>query len=161
MIIPLSEDIAIYEEAAQCVSQHIQNTDPRIRSDDVRVEIFQQRGKGRRSFDLFQVAAEYEKLLLIAASRDLLPDGIEFVADAIVELQPPHMRHVRGGAKLLLEQSLTDEQAEKIATFPLRVVAATWRKGRSPARAIDLMARSVSRTSSPQKTGRQSFLRTH
>ncbi|MFE0014092.1 AAA family ATPase [Mesorhizobium sp. NPDC059054] len=140
VVVPEPQDIEFYSEAVMKVRHRSPDPDPSMTLDDIRIETVQvQPSKSKRQFDLLGAAAQYEKVVVLAASRDSLPVGIEHMADAIIELEPPSMRHVRATARFLFKQQISDEQAARITTFPLSVIAAGWRKGRSPTKAIELM----------------------
>ncbi|WEX11683.1 AAA family ATPase [Chelativorans sp. AA-79] len=149
LLVPSPQDFDLYHEVIQRAF-HGWQPNRRTKTDDAWIEVFQAtRRKFNRSYNLLEAAAGHEKLILLADSRESLPDGVDGIADAVVQIQKPDTRHVRAAAKLFFGQTLTDEQAVRIAGSPLRIAAAAWRKGRNITKTIEAMTRIASPKRSP------------
>jgi len=139
LVLPEGADAAIYEDAARYAAHGpaittyggLDNTEVKLKTSD-----------RRRSSDdpeLSKVMAKKSRVILVAQHSASVPDTFRMAADAIVEIGPIQPRHVIAGAKLCLGLSITQDQAEFIATVPMEIVAAALRRGRPVGTAIAMM----------------------
>lgn len=89
------------------------------------------------------LAPRKRRVVLLADSLASVPDNFHLAADAVVELGSVLPRHVIAGAKLCLNLTVTQEQAEFIATVPLSIIASAVRRGRLVSVAIELMKKAI------------------
>ena len=85
-----------------------------------------------------------DKVIIILPDASRLPFEAQLAFDAIVHLRQLDPRHNRAGLKLHCRVDVTMEQAEVIASFPLHVISAIFRPGRSLERCMSLLADIVS-----------------
>lgn len=80
------------------------------------------------------------KLIVIMPDASRLPYEAQLAFDAIIDLRQMDPRHIRAGLKLHCKVDVSMDQAEVISTFPLHVISAIFRPGRSLERCMDLVA---------------------
>lgn len=139
LVVPAGRDVDVYAQAAEFPARGTKLFGRHRRSfGSTLVEPLKADKKSKR-FDLAEFLAAYERIVLVAESNDVLPKGIESIADAVLQLDPVHPRQVQAAAKLCLGQKVTSDQAARIASFPLAAIATAWRKGKGPTKAIEAM----------------------
>ncbi|WP_181170371.1 MULTISPECIES: AAA family ATPase [unclassified Mesorhizobium] len=79
------------------------------------------------------------RIVLVAEDSSGVPERFRLAADGIVQIGPVMPRHVIAAARLCLSLTVSQEQAEYIATVPLPIIVATLRRGRPVTAAIKLM----------------------
>lgn len=141
LFVPRAGDFDLFHEVVQRAF-HAWQPNRRAKIRDAWIELFPATNKQlNRGYNLLEAAAEHDRLILLADSRESLPDGVDGIADAVIQIHKPDMRHVRAAAKLFFNQTVTDEQAARIAAFPLPIIGAAWRKGRNTTKTIEAMTR--------------------
>ncbi|WP_095081673.1 AAA family ATPase [Mesorhizobium sophorae] len=97
------------------------------------------RGKRAAPYDLLDASATKDRLLVVTTSRDLLLEGFDRFADAVLDIKPPDPRHVLAAATVCHGMQMSTEQAEAIAAAPLKAIAAVWRTGRPFDRVLKML----------------------
>lgn len=131
-------DIEIYEDAARYAAHG-----PAIiyGGDDGTLVMARtaDRKKLADEIELSKALAGKRRVVLVAENDGCVPERFRLAADGIVRIGPFMPRHIIAAAKLCLSLTVSQEQAEFIATVPLPIVVAALRRGRPVAAAIKLM----------------------
>lgn len=93
--------------------------------------------------DLLKTLAVQQRVILVAENPHCVPDTFSLAADAVLEVEPVLPRQIIAAAKLCLRMTVTEEQAEFIATVPLPIVVSTLRRGRPVTTAIKMMRKAI------------------
>ncbi|TPK96984.1 MULTISPECIES: AAA family ATPase [unclassified Mesorhizobium] len=107
------------------------------------------RGKRTAPYDLVDASVTKDRLLVVTTSRDLLAEGFDSFADAVLDIEPPDPRHVLAAARVCHGVQMAAEQAEVIAAAPLKAISAAWRKGRP----FDRVLKMLNAATSPKTVG--------
>lgn len=137
LCVPDSQDFSFYREVLEDAFQGWQPNAQHIVPDVWTVGLKATHDKDRQRNRLINTLVENEKVVLIAESSDALPNGIDGLVDAVVQIQKPTVRHIQAAARAFLGQQISDTDAERAALAPLSIVAVTWRRGRSVGTVID------------------------
>jgi ATP-dependent Zn protease len=89
--------------------------------------------------ELSKALSTKQRVVLVAENSSCVPDRFRLAAEGIVQIGPFLPRHVIAAARFCLSLTVSQEQAEYIATVPLPIIVATLRRGRAVAAAIALM----------------------
>jgi cell division protease FtsH len=144
LVLPVGGDPAVYEEAAGYAVDGLSIVTYGQRDNSaVLSAVADRKKKPGKEVDLSGSLAAYQRLLVIAETLESMPDGVDIAADGVVEIGPVLPRHVMAAAKLCLNWSITQEQADFIATFPLTVIGSALRRGRPVPAAIEAMKRAM------------------
>ncbi|TIS87705.1 AAA family ATPase [Mesorhizobium sp.] len=141
LVVPQLDSIDFYEDAARLPtygeSLIAGSGVNRDRADVVALK--PARSKHTGPYDLLEESVPRDRLVVVTQSRDLLVEGFERFADAVLDVEPLDPSHVLAAARFCCDMSLTAEQAEAIAAAPLRAVAAALRKGRPVKRTLEML----------------------
>lgn len=132
LIAPREEDVEIYEGASQFPAQG-ESLISRRGYDRERTLVMTVKPEGRRKserFDLLGITGSNDRIIVVTHSRDLLAENVDAVADAVLVLPAIQPRYLKAAARYCRGQILSDEDASFLATVPLHVLGAIWRKGR-------------------------------
>lgn len=88
------------------------------------------RKRKRYEADIAETIRDYERVVVIAESRDHLPKGFEIIADAVVEAPAVSARDVVGAVRILTGMEVPAADAEIAATASFGIIAGAFRKGR-------------------------------
>ena len=143
IVLPDGADVVLYEEAARYAAHGpsivtyggLDNTEVLLRTSE--------RKRPLDDPELSKTLARKSRVILVVDNAAVVPETFSLAADAVIEVGPVLPRHVIAGAKLCLGLSVTPDQADFIATVPLSIVASALRRGRSVAKAVEMMKRSV------------------
>ncbi|MBM2715251.1 hypothetical protein JQK88_29380 [Mesorhizobium caraganae] len=133
LIAPSEEDVEIYEGASKFPAQS-ESLITGSAYDRDRTLVMTVKPEGRRKserFDLLGVTGCNDRIIVVTHSRDLLAENVNAVADSVLVLPAVQPRYLKAAARFCRGQILSDEDASFLATVPLHVLAATWRKGRA------------------------------
>ncbi|MER8748049.1 AAA family ATPase [Mesorhizobium sp. M1050] len=148
LIAQREEDVEIYESATKFPAQRESLITGSVYDRD-RTLVMTVKPEGRRKserFDLLGLTGSNDRIIVVTHSRDLLAENVDAVADAVLVLPAVQPRYFKAAARFCRGQLLSDEDASFLATVPLHVLGAIWRKGRGldkvlqAARAITLTA---------------------
>ncbi|MES0196985.1 AAA family ATPase [Mesorhizobium sp. M0011] len=148
LIAQREEDVEIYESATKFPAQRESLITGSVYDRD-RTLVMTVKPEGRRKserFDLLGLTGSNDRIIVVTHSRDLLAENVDAVADAVLVLPAVQPRYLKAAARFCRGQLLSDEDASFLATVPLHVLGAIWRKGRGldkvlqAARAITLTA---------------------
>jgi ATP-dependent Zn protease len=89
--------------------------------------------------ELSKALSVKQRVILVAENDGCVPEKFRLAADGIIEIGPFMPGHIIAAAKLCLSLTVSQVQAEFIATVPLPIVVAALRRGRPVATAIKLM----------------------
>lgn len=132
LIAPSEEDVEIYEGASQFPAQG-ESLISRSAYDRERTLVMTVKPEGRKKserFDLLGITGSNDRIIVVTHSRDLLAENVDAVADAVLVLPAVQPRYLKAAAGFCRGQILSDEDASFLATVPLHVLGAIWRKGR-------------------------------
>jgi len=96
-------------------------------------------GKLATPYDLVDASVTKDRLLVVTTSRELLSEGFDRFADAVLDIDPPNPLHVLAAARVCYGTQMAASQAEAIAAAPLKAISAAWRKGRSFDRVLEML----------------------
>lgn len=88
------------------------------------------RKRQRNKADIAETIRDYERVVVIAESRDHLPEGFEIIADAVVETPAVSARDIVGAVRILTGMQVPPADAEIAATASFGIIAGAFRKGR-------------------------------
>jgi len=144
IVLPEGADAEFYEDAARHAAHGPAIATYAGGRDDTDVQLVKiDRKRSSGDTDLSGALAKKSRVILVAQTSASVPDTFLMAADAIVDVGPIEPRHVRAGAKLCLGLTVSQEQAEFIATVPLATIVSTLRRGRSVTAAINLMKKAA------------------
>lgn len=141
VVLPEDADIEVYESAAYYV---LCGGTPRLAGDDQAVVIHRKGPWSKPMYDhLMATVRDKSQLLILTETVDSLPSGFAAVADAVVQVSQPSPKHILAACKLCLNQEVTENQAEFVASFPLTIIGTALRRGRPIATSIERMKLAV------------------
>lgn len=88
------------------------------------------RKRARNEDDIWDDLRTYDRVVVLAESRDHLPPRFQLLADAVVDAPPISARDVAGGARVLFDVDINAADAEIAAAASLDIIAGAFRKGR-------------------------------
>ncbi|MFD2053724.1 AAA family ATPase [Mesorhizobium calcicola] len=133
LIAPREEDVDIYEGASKFPAKGESLITGSVYDRD-RTLVMTVEPDGRKKserFDLLGITGSNDRIVVVTHSRDLLAENVDAVADAVLVLPAIQPRYLKAAARFCRNQILSDEDASFLATVPLHVLAAIWRKGRA------------------------------
>lgn len=142
IVVPDGADMDVYEDGARYVA-HGPSVLYGGGADGTTVLTRSADRKKRDDEELAKTVARKRRVVLLAETSACVPESFHLAADAVVQVGAVLPRHVIAGAKLCLGLTVTPDQAEFIATVPLQTVASALRRGRSVAKAIELMKKAM------------------
>lgn len=142
LVVPEGAEMDVYEDAARYAAHGRSIINGGFDGTEVLTRKSSRSAKSGDS-EMAKSLAKQRRVILVADSHAAVPDSFLLAADAVVEIGPIQPRHVIAAARLCLRLTVSQEQAEFIATVPLATIASTLRRGRAVAAAINLMRKAT------------------
>jgi ATP-dependent Zn protease len=142
IVIPEADDIDTYLAAAEYVAHgDALALGFGFGRDDTLIfkQVLDRKGKKHEGSAVTRSVANTARVVVVANCEDALTDSFVAVADAIVKVSPPDASHIQAAARLCIGERISHADAFLIAAMPLKVIAATWRRGRSITKSILMM----------------------
>lgn len=141
-VIPSGSDMDIYEGAARYAAHGPSVLFGGYDGTEVLTASAETKKKPKDT-DLLKTLAIQRRVIMVAENSRCVPDAFNMSADAVLEVEPVLPRQIIAAAKLCLKMTVTEEQAEFIATVPLPIIVSTLRRGRPVTTAIKMMKKAV------------------
>lgn len=106
-------------------------------------QVFDSNGKRPDSAAIMLALATTARVVVVASCEEALSDSFVQVADAVVSVLRPNALHVQAAVYVCLGERVSHADAFFIAAMPLKMIAATLRKGRPIKTSILMMKRLV------------------
>lgn len=129
LTVPKDGSAADYLNAAKA---ELLPSDPNFFSNDVGVLVIEDGKKKRWIESEFESECrEKRRLIILSEVRDDLPPAVILATDAVTPISDITARDLQAACKVVLQTTLTDDDAEQLLRHPISNVAAALRKGRS------------------------------
>ena len=105
----------------------------------------------RNEADITESLRDYERVVVLAESRDYLPVRFPTYADAVIDAPAVSSRDISGAVRILSGADMAEADAALAATASLDVIAGTFRKGRPLGVAMTILRNAMAFDSQPAR----------
>lgn len=141
----------LYKKVAGMI---VENRKFRLESDaTVTVVDTDPRKRAKNEDDIWDDLRTYDRVVVLAESRDHLPPRFQLLADAVVDVPPISARDVAGGARVLFDVSINAADAEVARAASLDIIAGAFRKGRPIAVTMRVLRDAAAILDKPKDSG--------
>ncbi|MHA6642726.1 AAA family ATPase [Mesorhizobium sp. A623] len=150
IVIP-KDQVDLYKKVANVI---VEGTRFRLDRDATVVAVdADPRRRTKMESDTWDALREYDRVVVLAESRDHLPERFLLLADAVVDAPPISARDVSGAVRILFNVDMKAADAEVAAAAPLDTLAGAFRKGRPMSTAMRVLRDAATVIDKPKDSG--------
>ena len=111
------------------------------------------RKRAKNEDDIWDDLRNYDRVVVLAESRDHLPLRFRLLADAVVDAPAVSARDIIGAVRVLFDVNINAADAEAAAAASLDIIAGAFRKGRPVSTTMRVLRDAAAVTDKPKDSG--------